>query len=190
MRTCFLLATCLETLWKLVELSFHSYIRPKVSCMEGKMAKMTAAFFQPLVKNFQKSTFSTFSFSGVYSEHRNSVEKFLRACFLLATCLKISPKLYETRWDIRYIRLVDMKCPLVVVILIYTHLMQVCWIVTLWEVSRLITQPLIISIVTETCTSFDCIAIRIDHVSQPNIYSLASYLLRKLHFQVYIEEFH
>ena len=25
-----------------------------------------------------------------------------------------------------YIRLVDMKCPLVVVILIYTHLMQVC----------------------------------------------------------------
>ena len=72
-----------------------------------------------------------------------------------------------------YIRLVDMKCPLVVVILIYTHLMQVCWIVTLWEVSRLITQPLIISIVTETCTSFDCIAIRIDHVSQPNIYSLA-----------------
>ena len=72
-----------------------------------------------------------------------------------------------------YIRLVDMKCPLVVVILIYTHLMQVCWIVPLWKVSRLITQPLIISIVTETCTSFDCIAIRIDHVSQPNIYSLA-----------------
>ena len=74
-----------------------------------------------------------------------------------------------------YIRLVDMKCPLVVVILIYTHLMQVCWIVTLWEVSRLITQPLIISIVTETCTSFDCIAIRIDHVSQPNIYSLVNW---------------
>ena len=42
-----------------------------------------------------------------------------------------------------YIRLVDMKWPLVVVILIYTHLMQVCWIVTLWEVSRLITQPLV-----------------------------------------------
>ena len=79
-----------------------------------------------------------------------------------------------------YIRLVDMKCPLVVVILIYTHLMQVCWIVTLWEVLRLITQPLIISIVTETCTSFDCIAIRIDHVSQPNIYSLDKNNVKKL----------
>ena len=31
-----LLATCLETLWKLVELSFHSYIRPGVSCMENE----------------------------------------------------------------------------------------------------------------------------------------------------------
>ena len=102
LRACFLLATCLEKLWKLVELSFHPYIRSKVSCMEGEIAKMTA-FFQPLVENFQKSTFSTFSFSGVYSEHRNSVEKILRACFLLATCLKISPKLYETRWDIRYV---------------------------------------------------------------------------------------
>ena len=88
--------------WKLVELSFHFYIRPKVSCMEGKMAKMTA-FFRPLVKNFFKSTFSIFFFLGVYSEYRKSVEKNLRACLLLATYLKNPAKLYETRWIVRYV---------------------------------------------------------------------------------------
>ena len=55
---------------------------------------------------------------------------------------------------------------------IYIHLWQVCRTVSLLRGCEIFWLKIEFHVVTETCTNSDCIAIRMDLVSKPIIYSL------------------